>query len=145
MNFKITKLEIENFRSIQDKVTLNLKSGLFSIEGINYTETNSTNGCFVAGTSVKTSNGNKSIEDVLIGEEIYVCGKDIHKEVVISNGITKKVNKTIKLTLDDNSVIECTLDHKIMIKNPNITDTSIIWENGIPYKEAQYLTESDDI
>lgn len=45
MNFKITKLEIENFRSIQDKVTLNLKSGLFSIEGINYTETNSTNGC----------------------------------------------------------------------------------------------------
>ena len=45
MNFKITKLEIENFRSIQDKVTLNIKSGLFSIEGINYTETNSTNGC----------------------------------------------------------------------------------------------------
>ena len=45
MNFKITKLEIENFRSIQDKVTLCLKPGLFSIEGINYTETNSTNGC----------------------------------------------------------------------------------------------------
>ena len=45
MNFKITKLEIENFRSIQDKVTLSLKPGLFSIEGINYTETNSTNGC----------------------------------------------------------------------------------------------------
>ena len=44
MNFTITKLEIENFRSIQDKVTLNVKSGLFSIEGINYTETNSTNG-----------------------------------------------------------------------------------------------------
>ena len=38
MNFKITKLEIENFRSIQDKVTLDLKPGLFSIEGINYTE-----------------------------------------------------------------------------------------------------------
>ena len=40
MNFKITKLEIENFRSIQDKVTLSLKPGLFSIEGINYPETN---------------------------------------------------------------------------------------------------------
>lgn len=145
MNFKITKLEIENFRSIQNKVTLNIKSGLFSIEGINYTETNSTNGCFVAGTSIKTSKGNKNIEDISIGEEIYVYGKDIHKETVIDSGITKKVNKTIKLTLDDNSVIECTLDHKIMIKNPNITDTSIIWENGIPYKEAQYLTESDEI
>ena len=44
MKFNITKIEIENFRSIQDKVTLNIKSGLFSIEGINYTETNSTNG-----------------------------------------------------------------------------------------------------
>lgn len=44
MLFKINRIEIENFRSIQSKITLDVKPGLFCIEGINYTETNSTNG-----------------------------------------------------------------------------------------------------
>lgn len=44
MQFKIKKLEIENFRSIQTKVTLEIKPGLFSIEGINCDEPSSQNG-----------------------------------------------------------------------------------------------------
>ena len=44
MKFNIRRIEIENFRSIQSKVTINIKPGLYSIEGINNDEKTSTNG-----------------------------------------------------------------------------------------------------
>ena len=88
MNFKITKLEIENFRSIQNKVTLNIKSGLFSIEGINYTETNSTNG---SGKSSIISalfwafTGNSLTNEVLADEVVNLqIGKNCRVSVYIS-------------------------------------------------------------
>ena len=88
MNFKITKLEIENFRSIQDKVTLNIKSGLFSIEGINYTETNSTNG---SGKSTLISalfwafTGSSLTNEVLADEVVNLqTGKNCRVSVYIS-------------------------------------------------------------
>ena len=88
MNFKITKLEIENFRSIQNKVTLNIKSGLFSIEGINYTETNSTNG---SGKSSIISalfwafTGNSLTNEVLADEVVNLqTGKNCRVSVYIS-------------------------------------------------------------
>ena len=38
MKFNIRQIEIENFRSVQSKVTINVKPGLYSIEGINNDE-----------------------------------------------------------------------------------------------------------
>jgi DNA repair exonuclease SbcCD ATPase subunit len=88
MNFKITKLEIENFRSIQEKVTLNIKSGLFSIEGINYTETNSTNG---SGKSTIISAlfwalTNSSLTNEVLADEVVnlQTGKNCRVSVYIS-------------------------------------------------------------
>lgn len=85
MNFKITKLEIENFRSIQDKVTLTLKSGLFSIEGINYTETNSTNGC-----------GKSTLISALFWA---FTGSSLTNEVLADEVVNLKTNKNCRVSV----------------------------------------------
>ena len=85
MNFKITKLEIENFRSVQDKVTLNLKSGLFSIEGINYTETNSTNGC-----------GKSTLISALFWA---FTGSSLTNEVLADEVVNLKTNKNCRVSV----------------------------------------------
>ena len=85
MNFKITKLEIENFRSIQEKVTLNIKSGLFSIEGINYTETNSTNG---------------SGKSTLISALFWAfTGSSLTNEVLADEVVNLQVNKNCRVSV----------------------------------------------
>ena len=85
MNFKISKLEIENFRSIQDKVTLNIKSGLFSIEGINYTETNSTNG-----------SGKSTLISALFWA---LTGSSLTNEVLADEVVNLKVNKNCRVSV----------------------------------------------
>lgn len=88
MNFKITKLEIENFRSIQDKVTLNIKSGLFSIEGINYTEVNSSNGTgksSIISALFWAFTGSSLTNEVLADEVVNLqSGKNCRVSVYIS-------------------------------------------------------------
>ena len=85
MKFNITKLEIENFRSIQDKVTLNVKSGLFSIEGINYTETNSTNG-----------SGKSTLISALFWA---LTGSSLTNEVLADEVVNLKVNKNCRVSV----------------------------------------------
>ena len=85
MNFKITKIEIENFRSIQDKVTLNVKSGLFSIEGINYTEINSTNG-----------SGKSTLISALFWA---LTGSSLTNEVLADEVVNLKTNKNCRVSV----------------------------------------------
>lgn len=77
--FNISKIEIENFRSIQNKVTLDINPGLFSIEGQNYDE-KCQNG---AGKSTLVSalywclTGNALTNEVLADEVVNIkTGKD---------------------------------------------------------------------
>ena len=58
---------------------------------------------------------------------------------------TRKVTELIRIYYDDERYIECTPDHPFIINNPKKDDKYIIYENGIAYKQAQYLTEEDDI
>ena len=78
--FSIKKVEIQNFRSIKDKVELNVKPGLYTIEGINCDEPNSKNG---AGKSSIISaiywclTGTTLTNEVLADEVINeISGKD---------------------------------------------------------------------
>lgn len=83
--FKITKIEIENFRSIQSKVILNIKPGLFSIVGVNNDEKSSTNGC-----------GKSTIVSAL-----YWCltGNTLTNEVLADEVINNKTGKNCKVIL----------------------------------------------
>lgn len=109
MQFKITKLEIENFRSIQDKVTLNIKSGLFSIEGINYTETNSTNG-----------SGKSSIISALFWA---LTGSSLTNEVLADEVVNLKTGKNCRVSVyisTDKDEIKVTRVRKDAVQGNNL-------------------------
>lgn len=86
--FNISKIEIQNFRSIQSQITLEIKPGLFSIEGINNDENPSTNG---AGKSSLISavywclTGNTLTNEVLADEVVNsTVGKDCRVSLYIN-------------------------------------------------------------
>ena len=99
--FNISKIEIENFRSIQTKVVLEIKPGLFSIEGINMDEPSSTNG---AGKSTLIS-------------ALYWCltGNTLTNEVLADEVINAKVGKNCKVVVhidSDQGTIKVTRTRK---------------------------------
>ncbi len=95
-----SKLEIENFRSIKDKVTLDIKEGLHTIEGVNNDE-NSNNG---AGKSTLVSafywalTGNTITNEVLSDEVInFKTGKNCRVSVYIQSDSGEiKITRTRK-------------------------------------------------
>lgn len=101
MQFTVKRLEIENFRSVQTKITLDIKPGLFSIEGINMDEPASKNGC---GKSSLISalywclTGSALTNEVLADEVVNIkTGKDCRVTVYIdSNQGEIKITRTRK-------------------------------------------------
>ena len=100
--FNISKVEIQNFRSIQSQVTLEIKPGLFCIEGINNDESPSSNG---SGKSTLIS-------------AVYWCltGNALTNEVLADEVINNKVGKDCKVSLyintekDDIKITRCRKD-----------------------------------
>jgi hypothetical protein len=98
--------------------------------------------CIVGNTYIKLADGN----DVPIST-LYDSGEDYINVMSFSNDneveadigyniqITKYVDETIILELENGFTLECTPDHKIAVNdNGNVT-----------YKRADCITESDDI
>lgn len=83
--FNITKVSIQNFRSIQEEIILDIKPGLFCIEGINLDEPNAKNG---SGKSTLIS-------------AIYwaITGNTLTNEALSDEVINSKVGKNCKVTL----------------------------------------------
>ena len=113
--FNITKVEIQNFRSIKDKVELAIKPGLYTIEGVNNDEPTSTNGC-----------GKSSIISA-----IYWCltGSTLTNEVLADEIINETAGKDCCVTLyiDSNeNQIEITRTRK----HPQLGNTLILKIDG---------------
>jgi len=107
-------------------------------------------GCFIPETKVKTTDGVKTLTEIFSendidlgekGEEYrqwYVPTKEIkvldenNEEKKITNLFVNGYEKTLKLTFDDDTTIECTPNHKFKLKNGS-------------WKEAKDLDESDNI
>lgn len=85
MRFNIRKIEIENFRSIKSKVTLEIKPGLFAIEGINLDEIGATNGV-----------GKSSLLSAL-----YWCisGNTLTNEDLADDIVNSEANKDCRVTV----------------------------------------------
>lgn len=92
--------------------------------------------CFVAGTKVLMSDGSsKNIEDVKVGDVVVSreeCTNKIILSKVVESLLTKKTDRILEIEFENGVVLKCTPDHKIRLKSGE-------------YKEAQYLTEEDDI
>lgn len=100
--FNISKVEIQNFRSIQSQVTLEIKPGLFCIEGINMDEEPSSNG-----------SGKSSLISA-----VYWCltGNALTNEILADEVINNKIGKDCKVSLyintekDDIKITRCRKD-----------------------------------
>lgn len=106
--------------------------------------------CFTGDTKVKTLSGeNKTMtqlcEDFKNNKKNWVYSWSNDTGWVISEVInackTKKVNQLIKVTLDNNEIIKCTLDHKFMTRDGEYREAKdlIIGESLMPL----YSTISD--
>ena len=105
--------------------------------------------CLAGDTKVKTNKGNIPIKDLVNNFKdlkVYSVNEDGKRfeTEVYDVWKTRDTDELIELTFEDGSVINCTADHKFRILNPNKNDTTIIWVDGIPYKQAKDLNENDE-
>ena len=92
-------------------------------------------GCFVGDTEVLLSSGDK-IRFVDMKDKYYEImtfdGGKFKPSLCINQGITKYVNSLVEIQLDNDEVIRCTPEHKILLSSGN-------------WIEARDLTDEDDI
>lgn len=109
--------------------------------------------CFTENTKVWTDKGIITFKELVdrfsTGEQFRTKVLDNDNNYTLSNIInaleTTKTKELIHIYYDNKNYIECTPTHPFIIKNPDPTDINIKYENGIPYKQAQYLTEKDEL
>ena len=91
--------------------------------------------CLEGNTKILTNEGIFKIKD-LVDKKIKLFNINENNECELSNECTVKVTakskEAYKIELEDGSIIECTPNHKFMLKDGS-------------YKEAKDLTENDDI
>ena len=101
--------------------------------------------CFVAGTQIEMEEEGvtKKIENVVVGDRVWTWNHDIHElEVKEVLEVMVKENKdTVIYTLNNDEVLEATLDHPIFIKelgdyasyNPTLT----LSDSGLEVKQIE--------
>jgi len=91
--------------------------------------------CLDGKTKVLTENGDETLEN-LVNKDFRVYSMDENNEKVLSDVCTVKptikTDEEYQIELEDGTLIKCTANHKFLL-----TDGT--------YKEAQYLTEDDEI
>lgn len=91
--------------------------------------------CLDGDTIINTINGNYKIKE-LVGKKIKVRNIDNNGNIITSDectvAITSKSKEEYEIKLEDGTIIKCTPNHKLMLKDKT-------------YKEAQYLTKDDEL
>lgn len=91
--------------------------------------------CLSGDTEITTDSGDFRLED-LVNKSIKVQSVDENGRVIISDLCTVqptiKTSELIEIELEDNTIIRCTPNHKLMLKNGE-------------YKMAKDLTEEDEL
>lgn len=91
--------------------------------------------CLDGDTKVVTSSGPEKISD-LVDKDIRVISIDENGSKFLSESCTVKPtaieNEEYEIELEDGSIIKCTPNHRFMLKDGS-------------YKEAQYLSEEDEL
>lgn len=105
--------------------------------------------CLHGKTKIRTTNDDIEIEELCKrfknNEKFKTYDLNGEEIDIINIKQTGKVNQSIKIWFDEENYIECTENHKFLIKNPNRGDFNLIWINNLPFKEAKDLTENDEI
>ena len=90
--------------------------------------------CFVAGTTVLTTLGNKAIETIEIGDTVpcvdHITGEFSEKKVVTTT--VNKVNRLIELDIDG-EIIQCTETHPFQVKGKGWVDAANLAPTDVVY------------
>ena len=93
-------------------------------------------GCFVGETLIAMADGSrKKICEIKNGDELLSYNINlgaVEIEPAINPRITKYVEEILEIELDNGTILKCTPDHRILLKDGS-------------YKEARYLTEDDEL
>jgi len=108
--FNVKRVEIQSFRSIKDKVELEIKPGLYTIEGINLDEPSSTNGCgksSIISAIYWCLTGSTLTNEVLADEVVNeTAGKDCYVTLYIESNETQiELTRTRKHSQFGNNLI----------------------------------------
>ena len=108
--FNVKRVEIQSFRSIKDKVELEIKPGLYTIEGVNNDENTSTNGCgksSVISAVYWCLTGSTLTNEVLADEVVNeTAGKDCYVTLYIeSNENQIEITRTRKHSQLGNNLV----------------------------------------
>lgn len=105
--------------------------------------------CLAGNTEIHTTSGDIQIAELTDkfgkGEKIFTYDLDGSEVEIVNAKQTDLAQDTIKIWFDDKNFIECTPNHKFLIKNPKEKDFYVVYIHGLPFKEARYLTEEDEI
>lgn len=132
-----------------DNIIITCGSGITHTIGLNIVNSF----CFTGAMKVYTDKGVVTFKELVDrfnnGEKFKTLTLDSqgHRRITeITNALeTTRTQDLIRIYYTDKDYIECTPTHPFVIKNPKLNDTNIKYENGIPYKQAQYLTEEDEL
>ena len=132
-----------------DNIILTSGSGITHTIGLNIVNSF----CFTGAMKVYTDKGIITFKELVDrfneGEKFKTLTLDSqgHRRITeITNALeTTRTQDLIRIYYTDKDYIECTPTHPFVIKNPKTNDINVKYENGIPYKQAQYLTEEDEL
>lgn len=132
-----------------DNIILTSGSGITHTIGLNIVNSF----CFTGAMKVYTDKGiitfmslHRQFKDGIKFNTYSINSQGIKEKTEITDvKITGYKQDFIRIYYDDTRYIECTPEHPFVILNPKNNDQKVIYENGIPYKQAQYLTEDDEI
>lgn len=132
-----------------DNIILTSGSGITHTIGLNIVNSF----CFTGAMKVYTDKGIITFKELVDrfneGEKFKTLTLDSqgHRRITeITNALeTTRTQDLIRIYYTDKDYIECTPTHPFVIKNPKLNDVNVKYENGIPYKQAQYLTEEDEL
>lgn len=105
--------------------------------------------CLTGETLIKTNQGFFEIKDLVDNfndKKAYSINEnsEVFETTIYRVWKTRDTSELIELLFDNNFIIRCTPDHKFRVTNPRFGDESIIWSEGVPYKKAEDILESDE-
>lgn len=91
--------------------------------------------CFIAGTKIKTNNGNRNIEEIIAGDLVHT--RFGLKKVV---NIGKRKENLYKVCFSNGESLTGTSDHPVFTKNKGFVKISDLTRSDIIYTYDQWLT-----
>ena len=105
--------------------------------------------CFTKDTVVSCYNGNKTIDEIKVGDLVYSFNEEKRKlelKPVTFSGMTKRNAELVKVTMDNGQVVKCTPNHPFAVRRIRRDDyNKFIEGEHVTWVEAKDLKKGDRI